>query len=91
MSATKQTRIIALFLTLVVLLAATKMRTAEVPRPGEEPRICQYDTDSAATAPDRFILRTYDAATYLSPLALRVPRQIPASFSPSYRGPPELF
>ena len=88
----KQTRIIALFLTLVVLLAATKMRTAEVPRPpGGEPRICQYDADSLAAAPDRYILRTYDTATYLSPQARRVPQQSPTSFSPSYRGPPELL
>ena len=91
MPARKQTLIIALFLTLLVLLVAPGARTAEVPRSGEELRICQYDADSLAAAPDRYILRTYDTATYLSPQARRVPQQSPTSFSPSYRGPPELL
>ena len=86
-----QTLIIAFFLTVLVLFAATKVRMAESPRPGEELRVCQYDADSGAAIPHQFVLRSYDAAAYLLPPGRVVLKEPPTPFSPPYRGPPAQF
>lgn len=91
MSARKQTQIVALLLTLLVLFAATKIRTVEAPKPGEELRICQYDADSVATISHQFFFRPYDTAVPLPPPGGEIPWQSPTPFSRLYRGPPVLF
>ena len=87
----KYTWTIALLCTLLVLFAATRIRAAEVSRPDEELRIGQCDTDSVAAVGHPFVLQNYNRASYLLPQGRQVRKQLPSTFSPTYRGPPALF
>ena len=87
----KYTWTIALLCTLLVLFAATKIKAAEISRPDEELRIGQCDADATATVGHPFVLQNYNRASYLLPQGREVRKQLPTTFSPTYRGPPASF
>lgn len=87
----KYYRIIALLCTLLVFVAAAKIRAAEVSRPEEELQMCQCDTDVIAAAGHPFVLQNYAMVSYLSPPGREVRKQLSSTSSLTYRGPPVLF
>jgi hypothetical protein len=84
-------RIVAVFLITLVFFAATKIRTPEIVRAGEELRSCQYDAGSVATVGHLFALQTNHISTYALPSAKKVRRLSSVSFIPDYRAPPRMF
>ena len=87
----KYYRIIALLCTLLVFVAAAKIRAAEISCPEEELRMCQCDTDAIAAVGHPFVLQNYATASYLSPPGREVRKQLFSTSSLTYRGPPALF
>jgi hypothetical protein len=87
----KYYRIIALLCTLLVFVAAAKIRAAEISCPEEELRMGQCDTNAIAAVGHPFVLQNYATASYLSPPGREVRKQLSPTSSLTYRGPPALF
>ena len=87
----KYYRIIALLCTLLIFVAAAKIRAAEIFPPEEELRMCQCDTNAIAAVGHPFLLQNYATASYLSPPGRKVHKQLSSTSSLTYRGPPALF
>ena len=82
--------IITLLCTLLLLLAATKIRAEEISHPEEELRMCQCSADAPIAVGHPFVLEDNATVSYLSPSAREVHKQVAPAFSLTCRGPPAL-